>query len=143
MSTALKLNFDDPEKFNELVHGDGDTPVLPSGDVLYLASAPDSEVGEAFVLGWTSELPGQDGFVMSQFSLSDSIARSLAGALQGYFRRKDDADPLAAYKELHGGLDAIFAAYILAHPDQVQFLDMPFRQLLEWSAEQAGVSRDH
>lgn len=37
---------------------------------------------------------------------------------------------------LHKAFDELFADYIGQHPNQVSFLDMPLRQLLEWSHEQ-------
>lgn len=38
--------------------------------------------------------------------------------------------------ELHQALDELFADYILHHPTQQGFVDMPFRLLLEWAFQQ-------
>jgi hypothetical protein len=38
--------------------------------------------------------------------------------------------------ELHKALDELFADYIGHHPEEHHFLDMPFRKLLDWSAQQ-------
>ncbi len=35
--------------------------------------------------------------------------------------------------ELHRALDQLFADYIQHHPDDHNFLDMPLRNLIEWS----------
>lgn len=40
------------------------------------------------------------------------------------------------HKALHKALDELFADYIGHHPDRRVFLDMPFRDLLDWSYEQ-------
>lgn len=37
--------------------------------------------------------------------------------------------------ELHRALDELFACYISQHPDQTEFLQMPFKQFLDWSFE--------
>jgi hypothetical protein len=38
--------------------------------------------------------------------------------------------------ELHKWLDELFADYIKHHPEQHGFLDMPFKQFLDWSHQQ-------
>ena len=38
--------------------------------------------------------------------------------------------------ELHKSLDELFADYIVHHPDEIEFTQMPIMQLLEWSHEQ-------
>ena len=38
--------------------------------------------------------------------------------------------------ELHESLDELFADYITHHPEQRDFLNMPVRQLIEWSVSQ-------
>lgn len=45
--------------------------------------------------------------------------------------------------ELHRAFDELFADYIKHHPDQVKFLDMPLRQLLEWSHTQTILPDGH
>jgi hypothetical protein len=42
----------------------------------------------------------------------------------------------ARHVALHRALDELFADYIVQHPDQHGFLEMPFSQFLTWSSEQ-------
>jgi hypothetical protein len=38
--------------------------------------------------------------------------------------------------ELHKALDELFADYIIHHPEENRFTDMPVMRLLEWAHEQ-------
>jgi hypothetical protein len=38
--------------------------------------------------------------------------------------------------ELHQALDELFADFIRHHPERTRFLDMSFRELMEWSYQQ-------
>ncbi len=40
------------------------------------------------------------------------------------------------HKALHGNVDKLFADYISHHPKQINFLQMPIKQLLDWSYNQ-------
>jgi hypothetical protein len=46
------------------------------------------------------------------------------------------AEHVARHQELHRMLDELFADYILHHPDEHAFLQMPLEKLLEWSHAQ-------
>ena len=38
--------------------------------------------------------------------------------------------------KLHAALDELFADYIIQHPQETEFTEMPLIKLLEWSYEQ-------
>ncbi len=38
--------------------------------------------------------------------------------------------------ELHQSLDELFADYIVHHPDEVTYVNMPLSKLLAWASEQ-------
>lgn len=139
MSTKLNIQFANSAAYQLILMGSDVCPALKSSDTINMASRPDGVDGETFVIGWTCELPETMSYAAAQFSMSEKVARGIAGAMTGYFAQKDGADPLAPWREMHGRLDVLFASYISEHPDQGEFLDMPFRQLLEWSAMKAGV----
>ena len=40
------------------------------------------------------------------------------------------------HEELHRSLDELFADYIIHHPKETIYLDMPYKKLMEWSFEQ-------
>ncbi len=42
----------------------------------------------------------------------------------------------AKHKVLHENFDELFADYIKHHPKQINFLQMPLKQLLDWSYQQ-------
>jgi hypothetical protein len=40
------------------------------------------------------------------------------------------------HEQLHRDLDELFADYIYHHPGEANFLDVPYKKLMEWSFEQ-------
>ncbi len=40
------------------------------------------------------------------------------------------------HRILHQQLDELFADYISHHPDEINFLQMPLKKLLDWSYQQ-------
>lgn len=43
-----------------------------------------------------------------------------------------------AHTKLHNALDELFADYIIHHPDEMEFTEMPLIKLMTWSHEQTS-----
>lgn len=69
---------------------------------------------------------GLNGFILNECPLEDAPKAD----------KSDDKSHKKAHVRLHNALDELFANYINHHPDEIEFTEMPFIKLMEWSNEQ-------